>query len=216
MEVFERMKLGNKGMTMVEIIVSISLVAIVMIFTLNLLTDLKSEETLGMGKTADLLNRSIIAKNVQADFAKGVSEVGYLRAGAATRSGCYSELKKIGNYTINSCFSFKVNDGRYYYLIAATKGSDDYFIYANASSSTSLSGAVYEAWKLTSANYKCLNYKATTVSNSAEKYFRVYLESDVAEYNSNTVMNFDLEFSYYYFGDDIPGFNNLAIDCRNG
>ena len=73
MEVFERMKLGNKGMTMVEIIVSISLVAIVMIFTLNLLTDLKSEETLGMGKTADLLNRSIIAKNVQADFAKGVS-----------------------------------------------------------------------------------------------------------------------------------------------
>lgn len=211
------MKLGNKGMTMVEIIVSISLVSIVMIFTLNLLTDLKSEETLGMGKTADLLNRSIITKNVQTDFAKGITEIGYSRPSGGNRMGCSSSLGQIGGYTINSCFSFRVKDSsRYYFLITAKKGGDDYFIYANSSSSTSFSGAVYEAWKLESAKYKCLTYKATSVNNVPEKYFKVYLPSEVSNYNSNTVMNFDLEFSYYYYGNDLSGFSGLTIDCNNG
>lgn len=211
------MKLNNRGMTLVEIIVSISLVSIVMVFTLNLLTDLKSEETLGEGKTSDLLNRSIIIKTVQKDFAKGIESIGYKQGDLF--KGCPS-ISKVGDYNITSCFSYKLkpnsdpadhSDEYYYFLITAKKGNDHYFIYAKSTSQSAI-GNTYEAWKLDSASYGCLQFSHYKYNTVPEKYFSLYLPSTLSNYNSNTVMSFDLEFSYYYYGDDLPGVN-LTINC---
>ena len=74
--------MNNKGFTLMELMISISLVSIVMIFTLNLLNDIRAEEDLGTNKTADLTNRTIITKIVQNDFyEKKIRQIGGPAAG---------------------------------------------------------------------------------------------------------------------------------------
>lgn len=58
----------SKGMTMVELIVSVGLISIVMVFVFNILVDMRQEETNGSFKSQDLINRSLIIRTIQKDF----------------------------------------------------------------------------------------------------------------------------------------------------
>ena len=61
-------KLNNKGVTLIELIVSLALISIVMVFIFNLLIDLKAEDSLSSKRSTDALNRSTIIRLIQNDF----------------------------------------------------------------------------------------------------------------------------------------------------
>ena len=60
--------MDNKGFTLIEIMVSISLIAIVLVFMFNLLGDIKRENALSNNDIADALNRATITRIIQNDF----------------------------------------------------------------------------------------------------------------------------------------------------
>ncbi len=55
----------SKGLTIIELLVSIVLLSVVMIFVFALLIDIRQEEQRSNFSSADLLNRSIIMQNIQ-------------------------------------------------------------------------------------------------------------------------------------------------------
>lgn len=68
--------MNNKGTTLIEVMVSVALIAIVMIFMFNLLVDLKNEESLSSKKSNDALNRSAIIHLIQNDIiSKGIHTI---------------------------------------------------------------------------------------------------------------------------------------------
>lgn len=202
--------LNNKGMTLVEIVISIGLVSIVMVFTLNLLVELRSEEALGSNKTSDLLNRSIIMKTVQDDFLNKeiLSISGGMMPTGTSYNGC-SINPVFSTYTVNSCFEVNFVGGEKKYLVTASKPevedgktvSYDYFIYGNPTT--------YEAWKLESGFYnkgtECYTFNSYGDVSGEAKYFRLYYPVKLSSANENTMMNFDLEFLLYY--NDNSNFN---------
>ena len=68
--------LNKKGLTLIEIIVSVGLVAIVMLFLFNLLIDLQYEEIYASYAKHNQIKRATVMKNVQDDFINmGLSSV---------------------------------------------------------------------------------------------------------------------------------------------
>lgn len=197
-------KLNNKGMTLLEIMISISLVSIVMIFTLNLLNDLRSEEYLGNDKTADLLNRSIISKKIQNDFiTKGIKQVGQKDVMGATVT-CQLPNDAFSGYTVNQCLAiyYKNSATNPYYIVTATKNvaseTKEYFLYGLSNS--------FEAWELKSAEYIKDGMKIISPGpindEFKEDFFIISIPTKITEEMGNTSMNFDLEFFYYYYIPD--------------
>ena len=60
--------MNKRGFTLVELIVSIGLISLVMVFLFNLLRDIKREESLSNSKNNDALNRAMIIRVIQNDF----------------------------------------------------------------------------------------------------------------------------------------------------
>ena len=60
--------MNNKGFTLVELMVSIALIALVLVFMFNLLGDIKRESALSNEDISDALNRSTITRLIQNDF----------------------------------------------------------------------------------------------------------------------------------------------------
>lgn len=58
----------SKGTTLVEVMVSVILIAIIMIFIFNLLVDLKSENELTARRSTDSINRASFTRLIQNDF----------------------------------------------------------------------------------------------------------------------------------------------------
>ena len=58
----------SKGTTLVEVMVSVILISIVMIFIFNLLVDLKSENELTARRSTDSINRASFTRLIQNDF----------------------------------------------------------------------------------------------------------------------------------------------------
>ena len=68
--------MNNKGMTLVEIIVSISLVTVILVFLINLLITVKNYDNNTQNSSELLNNQAIITKEVQKDFMDyGLKEV---------------------------------------------------------------------------------------------------------------------------------------------
>jgi len=198
--------LNNKGMTLVEIILSIGLVSIVMVQVLNILVDLKDEQLLGKDKTKDLTNRSIIMRTVQEDFmTRPIKSVGKC-----------STNPSISGYSIRSCIIIKYEPDTPsgsvldYYMITAnstdTTDTNDYFIYGRFGSTT-----LYEAWPLASGTYPLAEdanhcgyvFERDSCTASEDKcangrYFRIMYPVALSAANENSSMNFDLEFLYYF------------------
>ena len=60
--------MNNKGFTLVELMVSIALVSIVLVFMFNLLGDVKRESSLSNDNINDTLNRSTITRIIQNEW----------------------------------------------------------------------------------------------------------------------------------------------------
>lgn len=77
--------MNNKGMTLAEIIVSVALISIVLIFMMKLLLSLRYEETLDSYDKANSVNRTEIIHAIQDDFkSKGMPTI--CQRGTATES----------------------------------------------------------------------------------------------------------------------------------
>ena len=218
--------LNSKGMTLVEIILSIGLVSIVMVQVLNLLVDLKDEQVIGKDKTTDLTNRAIIIKTVEEDFInKTITKI----------SHCDSNIPpKIADYVIKSCLRIEyvgeADKPRFFITARDRWDKNDFFIYGFGVSSTDKIPArnSYEAWKLTSGIYPKVatgscGYLINTFKNStdnagkytASDYFQITYPVKVKESISNTSMTFDLEFVYYYRPSGSPATVNFDTTLRN-
>ncbi len=60
--------MNNKGFTLVELMVSVSLISIVLVFMFSLLGDIKRESAYSNDNINDTLNRSTIIRIIQNDF----------------------------------------------------------------------------------------------------------------------------------------------------
>ncbi len=219
--------LNSKGMSIIEIILAIGLVSIVMVQVLNLLVDLKGEQVLGESKTKDLSNRSIIMQQVENDFVnRRITEI----------DTCPLD-GKISNttiYTMKSCVKI-VYDGEGstpYFLITAKRDNDyDYFIYGYAETDSNVP-TVYEAWRLETGVYpdntcqfqlQYFDCKSGSNDLCDSRYFVLKYPVLLSKTMSNTTMNFDLEFVYYfrsndtvplYFYDHSHFWNGHSEDCK--
>ncbi|MBR1943861.1 MAG: prepilin-type N-terminal cleavage/methylation domain-containing protein [Alphaproteobacteria bacterium] len=62
------MKKYSKGTTLIEIMISIALISVVMIFVFNILSDLKDEDRESSKNSTDLLNKASYTRIIQNDF----------------------------------------------------------------------------------------------------------------------------------------------------
>lgn len=60
--------MNNRGMTLMEVLVSLVLISIVMIFVVNLLSDLKNEDILSSKRNEDTLTRASVINVIQGDL----------------------------------------------------------------------------------------------------------------------------------------------------
>ena len=60
--------MNKKGMTLMEVLVSLVLISIVMIFVVNLLSDLKNEDVLSNKRNEDTLTRASLINVIQSDL----------------------------------------------------------------------------------------------------------------------------------------------------
>ena len=211
--------MNNKGFTLIELMISVSLVSIVLIFTLNLLNDIRAEEDMGSNKTADLTNRTIITKVVQKDLDNlQIKEFGTTAAATINRSNICdmrdNELKNDYNLQRQKCIWMLMSDNTCrLIMIASDKGSSEtkYFVYGKKNGVCArgpVSEWSLEKWELKSAVYKTIKIETTTIPQ--ENNLNNNLSGDLANYlvmikvptelapsYSNTSMNFDLEFIYY-------------------
>ena len=86
----------SKGTTLIEVLVSVSLIAIVLIFVFNILADLKNEYSLASKRSEDAIARASYTRIIQNDFiAKELTDVTTCSNG--------------GNLLL--CMNFKYKDG---------------------------------------------------------------------------------------------------------
>ena len=226
--------LNSKGMTIIEIILAIGLVSIVMVQVLNLLVDLKNEQVLGEGKTKDLSNRSIILQQVENDFVnKMITSI----------NDCDSLDEKISSrdvYKMKSCVKIVYNNeaAKPYFLITALNKDNeyDYFIYGYSETAAAKTPEFYEAWRLESGKYPGTGLDTDCqfqlqyydcyeggIKVCESKYFVLKYPVLLSRSLSNTIMNFDLEFIYYFRSnitapanfDDHTGFwSRHSTSCR--
>lgn len=217
--------LNKKGMTLIEIILSIGLVSIVMVQVLNILVDLKDEQLLGKDKTADLTNRSIIIKTVQDRFnSKGVKKIDNCKTSSSSEAtNVKNYLNNIGYSNFLSCVEITLNDNSIDLMFTARENGVDYFLYGKYGSTTTYT---FESWILKSGTYpsdncgfKTINScKGTELFNCANyNYFIINYPVEVSKNVKKTTMNFDLEFMYYYKKNSTnpieitPGINSCTL-----
>lgn len=69
------MKLNKKGITLVEIIISIALISIVLIFLFSLLVDVKDMNDEASINSDYLINKALMLKNIEEDLDKATTEL---------------------------------------------------------------------------------------------------------------------------------------------
>lgn len=82
------MKLNNKGVTLVEIIISVALISIVLIFLFSLLIQVNNENSDNEVKSSYLVNQSTFIKQIEEDF------LDYGFAGTATNCQSSTNISK--------------------------------------------------------------------------------------------------------------------------
>ena len=207
--------MNNKGFTLIELMISVALVSVVMIFTLNLLNDIRSEEEMGSNKTADLTNRTIITKQVQADFDN--HQVVSFGSASPTFEPCGFVTGSLASYDlyVNKCIFIRIDNGCRAIILGSENDTGtpaDVFAYAKKTGADctigSLTDWTIEKWKLSSAKYKGIYITQTnhTIEPTLENVysgnwsnysFVISVPAVIDQEYSNTSMNFDLEFIYY-------------------
>lgn len=124
--------MNNKGTTLIEVMISVALIAIIMVFMFTLLVDLKNEESLSTKKSEDALNRSAIIHLIQNDI---------ISRGIKSLTFCDDATDVCDENHLYYTFNFQDNTSKK--LIAYTT----YFVYDN------------ERWTLSSGKYELTNMK---------------------------------------------------------
>ena len=174
---------GSKGMSIIEVILAIGLVSIIMVQVLNLLVDVKNEQALGESKTKDLSNRSIIMQRIEKDF---------VSKNIVALERCRNQVMNLDDYKTKSCLkvSYENDTNNPYFLITAVGRKS------------------YPAGGADGCEYELKGFYCDTDLNGHcnSNYFILRYPVLVSDSMSNTSMNFDLEFIYYFRkGAPLPG-----------
>lgn len=127
------MELNKKGMTLVEIIISIALISIVLVFLFSLLVDVKDMNDEASINSDYLINKALILKNIEEDLDKATSE---LKINTCTINNFYTTYDTYKNdledkQKASECikFTFDNDDSKVAYLgIYYYKNKNSYVI----------------------------------------------------------------------------------------
>ena len=112
------MKLNNKGITLVEIIISIALISIVLVFIFSMLIQVNNENTENEVKSSYLINQAAYIKQIEEDFLDyKLKSIGK----CSTSNSSYPSVS-LDNY--NTCLHFKYDTDdidAYLFLYQRTK-----------------------------------------------------------------------------------------------
>lgn len=175
----------NKGFTLVELIISIALISIVVMFLFNLLTDVKASNNNTDFNRKNQQKRAIIIKTIQEDLTNR-KLIGILNRHP-------NELSS--NTTVNITFQFQ--DGETFLKIV-NDGENQYMIYDNASGR--------EKWnlekqsQLTHFNTTCIKYTNSLFSSDLDQgeYFYIKINIPIIV-NKNKANNID-DLELFYIG----------------
>ena len=102
------MKLNNKGVTLVEIIISIALISIVLIFLFSLLISVKDLNNNSQTNSTYLINKSLIIKTIEDDILKNNSEE-ILVSGCDIQNAIYDEYTSESDNSLNANECLRLN-----------------------------------------------------------------------------------------------------------
>ena len=141
------MELNKKGMTLVEIIISIALISIVLIFLFSLLVDVKDMNDEASINSDYLINKALMLKNIEEDLDKATTELNINTCEINTFYTTYPTIEKIngGDYSYfkqssdksdsdvqkrlaSECISFDFGDSKAYLGIYYYKNKNSYVI----------------------------------------------------------------------------------------
>src|SRR5574344_789943 len=162
--------MNNKGTTLIEVMVSIGLIAIVMIFLFNLLIDLKAEDALSSKNNDEALNRATILRLINTDFIdKGISKITFCDNKDCTKDFLY--------------FIFYFKDSSSKKLAVYT----DHLIYDDTNTTDSPEG-----WKLSSGKYVLSSMKYCYSNPTGTSQYFLEINIPVV-HSTSTNLNFDLD-----------------------
>ena len=119
------MKLNNKGITLVEIIISIALISIVLVFIFSMLIQVNNENAENEVKSSYLINQAAYIKQIEEDFL----DYKLKSIGMCNNDNKNHPTVTLDNY--NTCLHFKYD----YETTATTDGIDAYlFLYQRTKS----------------------------------------------------------------------------------
>ena len=124
------MKLNKKGMTLVEIIISIALISIVLIFLFSLLVDVKDMNDEASINSDYLINKALMLKNIEEDLDKATTK---LKINTCEIGNFYTTYDTYKNdlevkQKANECISFDFGDSKAYLGIYYYKNKNSYVI----------------------------------------------------------------------------------------
>lgn len=127
------MKLNKKGMTLVEIIISIALISIVLVFLFSLLVDVKDMNDEASINSDYLINKALILKNIEEDLDKATKATTELKINTCEIKDFYTtyDIYKTDledKQKANECISFDFGDNKAYLGIYYYKNKDSYVI----------------------------------------------------------------------------------------
>lgn len=117
--------MNKKGTTLIEVLISVVLIATIMVFMFNILVDLRNEESLSTLKSTESLNRSAIIHLIQNDITvKGLTKVVFTDTSATDegkpliftftfKDNSEKELKVYSKSLIYDNEIWKLNNGEY-------------------------------------------------------------------------------------------------------
>ena len=168
---------NNKGMTIVEIIVSITLVSIVLVFMLNLLITVKNFQNQSQNVSDLLINQALLTREIENDFNDSdFAKTGYLRPIPSSMSksdGSIYCLKLIYDETLVNDnigylvqYNFDSNSG-----VIGYKRSSNQVLRQTSYISNSYSGSVVSSCSSSSGSVDCsLKITLPVIGNDDNNY----------------------------------------------
>ena len=173
----------SKGTTLIEIMVSVILISIVLVFIFNILADLKYEDSIASSRSADAISRASYTRIIQNDFI-----INKLR-----------EISDCGTDDSHICIRFTYD--KEFVNNSSTYNHKDLYIYNNY--------IIYdnEKWSLSYGNYifnsnkPLINYYYTPRPANASNDFVEYSYLNIyvpVKYNTVSYRKYDFELIYSY------------------
>lgn len=195
------MKLNKRGITLMELIVSIALISIVIMFLFRLLVDVRYSNNNTDFNRENQQNRAIIINNVQKEFIER-KLIGIDFSASPGGTDGYLNINFTYKDGTNGTLSFHNDEG-------------GYIMYRNNTLNTK------EKWYLkkenddTKFNLYCVKFSKSDITDSSEYYYiRFSIPVIVNKDKSNTLDDF--EFSYIGKKTDLLSTNSFRTSINGG